>query len=163
LAGNIAVLGLAEEYYLDEMDDWYAEASSALNVCTFTATLVERDADACGLLGQAIRWLDDGIERPYDDEHRHRAREWELYLPAATAWILVAGKSLCRACLQDKDVHYQRLSEAQWVRWRTTLDKLSGRRDFGDDYRDLAARTAGKMANIEEEYRSARSASFSGL
>jgi hypothetical protein len=134
---------------------------------TFAATLLEEGRFAAGFTGEADMILEAGIEQSYDEASRVKPREWQVLTPSATAWLLIAGKTIHTHCLRDEvenangnsigvkiDVWGSRRrvwSRELWELWKARLQSLADQLDIDEAYRALAARTATKMAKIEDE------------
>jgi hypothetical protein len=99
-----------------------------------------------------------GVESSYNDKHFVKAQEWKVLLPAATAWIMIAGKTIYKTCLDDQgsklDLHNERVwDKSRWELWKEQLRGFEDRHDFGEEYRGCATRALAKMVEVEEEFR----------
>jgi hypothetical protein len=142
----------------DELDEFLDQAPELLNGTIFAATLFER-----GFHLRRLTWfstIDDslwmGVESSYNDKHFVKAQEWKVLLPAATAWITIAGKTIYKTCLEDHgaglDLHSQRVwDRARWELWKEQLRGFENRLDFDQKCRGCATRALAKIVKVEEE------------
>jgi hypothetical protein len=98
-----------------------------------------------------------GIESSYNNEHFVKSQEWKVLLPISTAWIMIAGKTIYKTCLDDRgaslDLHNKRVwDKPRWELWKEQLRKFENRRDFDDECRGCATRALAKMVEVEEEF-----------
>jgi hypothetical protein len=143
----------------DELDEFLEQAPELLNGTIFAATLFER-----GIHLPHLTWfstIDDflwiGVESCYNDEHFVKSQEWKVLLPAATAWITIAGKTIYKTCLEDHgaslDLHSKRVwDKARWELWKEQLRGFEDRRDFDEECRRCATRALAKLVEVEEEF-----------
>jgi hypothetical protein len=153
--------------YADELDDYLAQAPFSLNATEFAATVLADDKVALGLLAEADVFLKRALDQPYDKTGGVQAREWQVLLPSAAAWFLIAGKKIYSVCLDDelieadatlvtRDKWGARRSvwgEQQWEHWKTRFKVLASHENINDECRSLSAQAAERMADIEAEHR----------
>lgn len=149
----------------DEMDEHLAQAPFHLNATRFAATLLADNHVAFGLLAEVDFFLKDAIDQPYDKTDGVQAREWQVLLPSAAAWIFVAGCRMYSVCLDDeltkndatREIHEKwgaprRVWSGQlWEHWKSRFEVLARQENINDECRSLSARAAEKMASIEVE------------
>jgi hypothetical protein len=150
----------------DELEDYYDQGLFLLNATTFAATLLKEDLFASDFLNEVDKILQLGIDQSYDEASRIKPREWQVLLPAATAWLLIAGKTIYDYCLCDeaeeasgKESSRTRVdrwrngrriwNREMWKHWKDRLQSLANQRNIDGEYRALAARTATEMVKIE--------------
>lgn len=140
----------------EEINEFLEQAPYLSNGTMFAATLFERGFDVRGLNlpGQADHFLEDGIESSHHDEHAVKSQEWKVLIPASASWILVAGKTICKTCLDDQDASQKFRSKrvwnkAQWELWKEQLRRFENREDFDDECRGYASRALAKMGVVE--------------
>jgi hypothetical protein len=151
----------------DEMDDYLAQAPFLLNATEFAATVLADNKVALGLLLEADVFLKRALDQPYDKAGGVRAREWQVLLPSAAAWLLIAGKRIHSICLDDELIEADATQvtrdkwgarrnvwgEQQWELWKTRFGVLASQENINDECRSLSAQAAEKMASIEAEHR----------
>lgn len=150
------------DFHLAEADDYFAQAPYLLNASRFAATLFQRGHD-CSLLdlsAQADLFLRTGIENRYIDENEIKSREWKVLLPAAAAWLSIAGRKIYEVCLGEDEAegsHTKRgrraWSKQTWNNWKDQLHQHAGRDDIDKDCRKCAAQAARAMQQAELEVR----------
>lgn len=150
----------------DETDDYFAQTPAYLNVTRFGATMLNHTEVARQVYGTADDALHTVLEDVrYDDPGRARhaidGREWQVLIPAANAWFMVAGETLYKLChdLQaapavDKKTFHERWGgkvwcEDRWKLWKMVLEKVARMEDVSGECRELAAQAAGRMSEIE--------------
>lgn len=89
--------------------------------------------------------LDNAYETP---EQRRRAA---MYVPPATAWILLAGENIHQFCRDD----YKRKDDrgffmARWMDWKQKFGTIAANAKLQDGVRDAASRAFNEMAKIEQ-------------
>jgi len=150
----------------DEMEDYLAQAPFHLNATRFAATLLADNQVSQGLLAEADRSLKRAIDQPYDKTDGVQAREWQVLLPSAAAWISIAGHRMYSVCLDDElnkadatqeicdkwGARRSTWSRQLWEHWKTRFEVLSRQENINDECRSLSAQAAEKMANIEVEH-----------
>lgn len=141
----------------EEIHEFFEQAPYLLNGTMFAATIFEQRFDLPGLTlpSQADHFLEDGIESSYSDEHVVKSKEWRVLIPASTSWILIAGKTIYKMCLDDQHAsqksHSKRpWNKARWELWKEQLRKFENRDDFDDECRGYASRALAKMVHVEE-------------
>jgi hypothetical protein len=149
----------ASEYAPDEVEDFFAEGLMLLNATRFAALSVLRDDTPHLSLRQAAIMLQDGADKPYNDENRSHPREWKVLLPPAATWLIIAGELIYKSCLRGEAERStyrffedRYLRKDRWEHWRTQLRALATRDDLDDDCRGIAAHAVERMAQIEEGY-----------
>ena len=96
-----------------------------------------------------------GIEQPYNKTSRIKPKEWQVLLPSATTWLLVAGKTIYSCCLLGEVENGRRSRRRSWNPklwecWKARLQSLAGQLDIDETCRALAAQTVMKMAEMEK-------------
>jgi hypothetical protein len=138
----------------DELNEFLEQTPYLLNGTEFAATLFEQGFYVRGLnlSAQADRFLADGIESSYNDAHFVKSQEWKVLLPVAVAWIVIAGKTIYKMCLEGHEPsrHLNLRSKRVWdkPRWEYWKEQLWGferRDDFDDECRGCATRALAKM------------------
>jgi len=152
----------------DEMDDYLAQAPFHLNATRFAATLLADNHVAFGLLAEVDFFLKDAIDQPYDETDGVQAREWQVLLPSAAAWISIAGRRMYSICLDDDELikvdatreirdkwgaRRRVWSRQLWDHWKSRFKILARQENIDDECRRLSAKAAEKMASIEMEHR----------
>jgi hypothetical protein len=125
----------------------------------FAATLFER-----GFRLPLLTWfskiddfLMDGIESFHNDEHFVKAQEWKVLLPVATAWIIIAGKTIYKTCLEEHgaslNLHSKRVwNIPRWELWKAQLRVSESKHDFNEECRGCATRALAKMVEVEKGF-----------
>ena len=143
------------DFSIDEIKDYYAQTPFLLNAIRFAATLLEQGRFTGGFLEQADMFLQVGIEQSYHDASRIKPKEWQVLLPSATTWLLVARKTIYSCCLLG-EVDYGRRGRRRlwnrslWERWKARQQSLAVQLDIDETCRALAYQTVMKMAEIEK-------------
>lgn len=137
-----------------------------LNATTFGALYLARGKQPVGMLFHAEISLMQGIEVPYEtpDQQRRAA----MYVPSAATWILLAGEKMHELCKSDYDrkdgakgpTPYgdewlwgkgRGYSLGRWALWKKRFGEITMTQGLQDDVKDLAARAASKMGEIERQ------------
>jgi hypothetical protein len=145
----------------DELNEFLEQAPYLLNGSMFAATLFEQEFHVRGLnlSTQADRFLADGIESSHNDDHFVKSQEWKVLVPASTAWIMVAGKTIYKLCLEDHEpcqhlnlnLRSKRVwNKSKWEHWKEQLRIFEKKDDFDDECRGCATRALAKMVEVEE-------------
>jgi len=141
----------------EEINEFLEQAPYLLNGTRFAAKLLEQGFDATGLNLPALadRFLEDGIESSHNEEHVVKSQAWKVLLPASTVWIMIAGKTIYKMCLDDHDAsrnfHSQRVwNERQWELWKEQLGEFENRDDFDEECRGHVNRARAKMVEVEK-------------
>lgn len=94
----------------------------------------------------AFQALNFALVTGYDPDYLDE--EWRVMLAPAVTWILIAGSKLSEICLHG----HGNISPAPelWNIWKVKLVALSSS-DIDDDCKDLAARAARRMMEIETQ------------
>jgi hypothetical protein len=142
------------------MGEFLEQAPYLLNGTVFAATLFEQGFDLPGLnlAVQADHFLGDGIESTHTDKHIVKSQEWKVLIPASASWILIAGKTIYKMCLDDQyasqKFHSKRVwNKARWELWKEQLRKFENRDDFDEECRGYASRALAKMVDVESMLR----------
>lgn len=128
---------------------------------------LERDEFIEGLPRHASDFLCMGVEQNYEhtSELSVRAYEWEVLLPVAAEWLLIACRAMYSHCLNDEVEDLQADAETQagwgggswtmqrWTLWKAQLERFSTRSDFNDKCRAIAMQAAQKMAEVEATHK----------
>jgi hypothetical protein len=147
----------------DEMDDYLAQAPFHLNATKFAATLLADYQVASGLLTEVDIFLKKALDQPYDKTDGVQAREWQVLLPSAAAWISIAGHRIYSICLDDELTKVDATREIRdkwgarrrvwsrqlWEHWKTRFETLAKQENINDECRSLSAQATEKMASIE--------------
>jgi hypothetical protein len=150
----------------DEMDDYLAQAPFHLNATRFAATMLADNRVASGLLAEAGFFLKRAFDQPYDKTDEVQAREWQVLLPSAVAWVSIAGHRMYSTCLDDELTMVDATRETRdkwgarrivwsrqlWEHWKIRFEILARQENINDECRSLSAQAAEKMANIEVEH-----------
>lgn len=148
----------AGDFCPGERELFFAQTHQFLNATRFAATMLSRNKFASGLPVYASYYLTIGLEHSYDEKSEDIVRvdrdEWETLIPIATAWLLIAGKTVYEHC-QDNDLYdgWEKGSWnlQRWNLWKKQLGQFAEREDFNDECRGLALQTFKKMAEVEAE------------
>jgi hypothetical protein len=100
----------------EELDEFLGQAPELLNGTIFTATLFERGfhLPRLSLPAQVDLFLEGGIESSHNDEHFVKSQEWKVLLPVSTAWIMIAGKTVYKLCLDDQGASLNPYNKRVW-------------------------------------------------
>lgn len=141
----------------EEANEFLEQARYLLNGTRFAATLFERgfDTPRLNLAIQADHFLEDEIESSHNDEHPVKLQAWKVLLPVSVTWLIIAGKTIYRMCLDDQDasknLHSNRVwDKPKWELWQEQLQKFEHRGDFDEECRGYATRALAKMAEVEK-------------
>lgn len=146
----------------DELNEFLDQTSYLLNGTMFAAALFEQGFHVRGLnlSAQADRFLADGIESSYNDEHFVKAQEWKVLVPASAAWIVIAGETIYKLCLEGHEpsrhlnLRSKRVwNKPRWELWKEQLRVFERRDDFDDECHGCATRALVKMEEVEEVVR----------
>ena len=115
---------------------------------------------ASGLPWFTSYFLKIGLEHSYDERFEDTTRvsrdEWETLIPAATTWLLIAGRTIYEHCQED-DLYdgWEKgtWNLQRWNLWKQQLGTFGEGEDFNDECRGLALQTVKKMAAVEAEYK----------
>jgi hypothetical protein len=142
----------------DEIDEFLEQAPYLLNGTRFAATLFEQGfhLPSLNLAAQADHFLEDGIESSHKDEHVVKSQAWKVLLPVSATWILVAGKTIYKMCLDGQkvslDLHSKRVwDKPRWEHWKERLQLFENRLDFDEECRGYATRALAKMSEVDME------------
>jgi hypothetical protein len=152
----------------DERDDYLAQAPFHLNATRFAATLLLADSQVTfGLLAEVDFFLKDAIDQPYDKTDGIQAREWQVLLPSAAAWISIAGRRMYSICIDDDELikvdatrevrdkwgaRRRFWSRQLWEHWKSRFEILARQENINNECQSLSARAAEKMASIGVEH-----------
>jgi hypothetical protein len=146
-------------------EEFLDQASHYLNGTKFAAMLLEKGAFSIGLPGKASDALSLGLERLYTKESDQSmdSVEAQVLLPAATTWLLVAGKAIYSHCLNNETETYGADVKTRegwgggtwtlqrWETWQRRLQEFLERDDIDGECREIVTKTLRKMAEIETE------------
>lgn len=128
--------------------------------------LLEQGEFIGGLPIYASDFLKIGVEQNYDEKPglSAKAYEWQVLLPAAATWLIIAGRTIYSHCLNDEVEDLQADVETQagwgggswtmqrWTLWKAHLQKFAKREDFNDECRAVAMQAVQKMAEVEARH-----------
>jgi hypothetical protein len=146
----------------DELNEYLEQTPYLLNRAMFAATLFEQGFRVRGLnlSVQADRFLADGIESSYNDEHFVKSQEWKGFVPASTAWIMIAGETIYKLCLEGHEpsrhlnLRSKRVwNKPRWELWKGQLRGFKRRHDLDEECRGCATRALAKMVEVEKVVR----------
>jgi hypothetical protein len=146
----------AYDHSPDEIDEFLEQAPYLLNGTRFAATLLEQGfhLPRLNLAVQADHFLEDGIESSHHDEYVVKSQAWKVLLPVSATWILVAGKTIYKMCLQEENVEFhskRTWNKPRWEHWKEQLRSFEDRHDFDEECRGYATRALAKMSEVEME------------
>jgi hypothetical protein len=106
---------------------------------------------------QADHFLEDGIESSHNDEHVVKSQAWKVLLPVSVTWIMIAGKTIYKMCLDDQkvslDLHSKRVwDKPRWEHWKEQLRSFENRHDFDEECRGYVTRALLQMSAVEMEF-----------
>jgi hypothetical protein len=106
------------------------------------------------LATQADHFLEDGIESSHKDEHVVKAQAWKVLVPVSATWIMIAGKTIYKMCLESQDLsqnlYNKRVwNKSRWEYWKEQLRSFENRHDFDEECRGYATRALTKMLEVE--------------
>jgi hypothetical protein len=143
----------------DKIDEFLEQAPYLLNGTRFAATLFEQGfhLPSLNLAVQADHFLEDGIESSHNDEHVVKSQAWKVLLPVSVTWIMIAGKTIYKMCLDDHkvslDLHSKRVwDKPRWEHWKEQLRLFENKHDFDEECRGYATRALAKMSEVEVEF-----------
>jgi hypothetical protein len=128
--------------------------------------LLEQGKFFGGLPRDASDFLKIGVEQNYDEKPglSVKAYEWQVLLPAAATWLIIAGRAIYSHCLNDEVEGLQADIETQagwgggswtmqrWTLWKAQLEKFVKREDFNDECRAVAMQAVRKMVEVEARH-----------
>lgn len=156
---NIAGYFHPYDHSPDELDEFLEQTPYLLNGAKFAATLFEQAFQLRGLKlsVQADRFLADGIESSHNDAHFVKSQEWKVLLPVSAAWILIAGKTIYKLCLEDHEPqrhlghrNKRAWNKRKWEHWKGQLQIFETREDFDEECRGCAPRALATMVEVEK-------------
>jgi hypothetical protein len=146
------------DYSPGELDEFLAQTPHLLNGTRFAATLFDQGfhIPALNLPTQADYFLEDGIESSHNDNHFVKAQEWKVLVPVSATWIVIAGKTIYRMCLDGQDVRPNSRIERVWDKprwelWKEQLQVFGNRHDFNEECRRYATQALVRMVEVENE------------
>ena len=82
-----------------------------------------------------------------------------MLLPASAAWVMIAGKTIYRLCLEDHEprqhlnLRTKRVwNKPKWEHWKEALRIFEKREDLDGIRRGCAARALAKMVEVEKVF-----------
>lgn len=130
--------------------------------------ILEGGQAAFGMPSQADFFLGMGVEQAYNKPSRidFRESQWQVLLPPAASWLLIAGKTDFSICLSDEIGNAERNSMKSdrwggrrkvwsrnlWWHWKAQLQKLAVDCNVNAECRCHAARAVEKMTEVENDH-----------
>jgi hypothetical protein len=162
-SANDNILGYFHPYghSPDELNEFLEQTPYLVNGTMFAATLFEQGFHVrdLNLSAQADRFLANGIESSHNDEHFVGSQEWKVLLPASAAWIMIAGKTIYKMCLegheprQHLNLRNKRVwNKPKWEHWKEQLRAFEKGDDFDEECRGCATRALAKMVEVESVF-----------
>lgn len=153
----------AAQYPPSRKDDYLTQVPDLLNMTKFAAALLERGDFISGLPMQVSDCLSMGIEQDYNDKKdvNMKPLEWQVLLPTASTWLIIAGKVIYDHCLNNEVEDPGADAETQtgwgggtwtvqrWGFWKAQLGAFAERKDMDDECRGFAARAVQRMTEVE--------------
>jgi hypothetical protein len=146
----------ARDFSPADRELFLSQRQQFLNGTRFAAVLLSKNKFASGLPWFTSYFLKIGLEHSYDEKFEGITRlsreEWETLIPAATTWLLIAGKTIYEHCHEDDlyDGWEKGTWDMQrWNLWKQQLGTFGKGEDFNDECRRLALQTLKKMAEVE--------------
>ncbi|SMY29908.1 unnamed protein product [Zymoseptoria tritici ST99CH_1A5] len=141
-----------------DADRTWREQGSGLISCTmFCANLLVRADFETHMERYAHEAMEAGLELGYalNEADRKIERYWEIYLPPAAAWVLIAGERLYELCFGlvgggRPEAKYW--SKDRWAGWKEKFAVMARGAGIDEDARcmEFARRAEGRMEKIEE-------------
>jgi hypothetical protein len=115
-----------------------------LDATTFAATLLAQAPFRTDMEFRACTALSAALRCPIFDLDDHQ--QAELYMPAAATWILIAGRQLRSACLDQLEVaHTLELKPCRWNEWIQRFDEIAMEQGFSQSSQAWARRALSCM------------------
>ncbi|KAI4851203.1 hypothetical protein E4T44_02280 [Aureobasidium sp. EXF-8845] len=150
------------EVYLDMNDknfyaEWHAQAPGKLSATIFTATLMVQNEEFRSLASYAPCAFAEIISS-FDD--REMADEWKMYIPPATAWIMIGGEVLHDLCSKKVPSQWNQsamFTPDRWQIWKDRFLALADQTDVDEHCQSLSREAAQEMERIEHKVRASSS------
>ncbi|OTB04257.1 hypothetical protein M426DRAFT_11879 [Hypoxylon sp. CI-4A] len=129
-----------------EINDWVAQKTPYYNATTFAAVCLTRSSNLSGMAFYIKDCMEEARDESCDEpELRFRAA---LYMPAASAWISIAGRRIYDMC-KDKEWG---LSMDDWNSWKMGLGRIGGTAKVDEEARETAIGIKDTMEAIQSEH-----------
>ena len=126
-----------------ELDEWLAQATPYKNATTFAAIALSDDKSVPGVSSCLSRCMLESLEN--SDAEPSVEKRMKVYIPAASIWILIAGRKVFELCSRNA---VEGLSVHKWNLYRRKFGEIAGDERFDDSVRAGAKKAADEMGRI---------------
>lgn len=127
-----------------ETSEWLAQKTDFLNATMFAATAFTRSTSLSGMSFYIPSCMREALEGPYDAPNPLNYAV--VYVPAACAWISIAGPKIYKYCDSEMATGFRPDS---WDNWKIGFGKIAADRQFDDELRAAARMAQDTMRRIE--------------
>jgi hypothetical protein len=125
-----------------ELSDWVGQKAPFLNATSFAAVCLTSNPDLSGMSFYIKDCMEEALGGPYETpEPRYRAA---LYVPAAVAWMSIAGPRIYQLCKEE----LMGFDLGNWESWKVGFGKVEADHGVDGEIREAASRAKGKMEHI---------------
>ncbi|KAI0484424.1 hypothetical protein GGR56DRAFT_613769 [Xylariaceae sp. FL0804] len=143
---------------MESLSEWLAQQTPYLNATSFAATCITHAPDAMfrGTEHHVKPCMAEATDVDVEDSHPPSASPRDrtaVYVPAAAAWISIAGPALYELCRSSGDAGSleERFSlEGDWRAWRDGLGRVAACDQVSAEIRETARGARDRMVAIEE-------------
>lgn len=124
-----------------DTSEWLAQAAAFHNATSFAAVSL-----AGGMDGMSF-YVPECMRGAFEDDSELKALHRKtMYVPAASAWVVIAGEKLYELCLGR-----QGFSPQHWETWKNNFDRIAKEEQVERSARVDAGGAACRMEEIESE------------